>query len=407
MRLLVFIPNLADGGAQRQCVRLVTALSPRVGLVVVLVWHPGGVHEGGLDRSRIDARPLPAALSHKDPRAVLAVRRIVKDTRPDVVMTWLRAGDLVGRAAIAGLGIPWVIAERDSAHAPGLRTNLRRRLGRRADLILAISRRGVEYWRASGRAHDCPIVIVDNIVVQPPPRNPVPRDTIAFIGRLEHQKNLHVVARALALSAAEHPDLRHLVAGQGSLAPEIEAIVDGHQVELAGYVEDVNPILARSLALLLVSHHEGLPNVALEAVSHGVPVVASDLPEHRDLFGPDYPYYVGDRDSPEAVAEVVRRLVAEPDPRALDHALDLVQAMTAAAVADSYLAALATHTRSRDVSLAKGGHAFLHGGLHGAEHGVGEVASDESPCSGDGDLHEGSPCRARLSNHCLASGVST
>ena len=345
MKLLVLIPNLADGGAQRQCVRLVNELGTREGIDVVLVRHPGGVHESHLDLTRIIDRPLPAGLSHRDPRAVLAVRRTIKETRPDVVMTWLPMGDLVGRAALVGLDIPWAIAERDSAHAPGWRTSVRRWLGRRADLIVAISRSGADYWRTAGRPVRRPTVIVDNIVVPPPPRAPVERDTVAFIGRLAPQKNIHVVARAMTLSAAEHPALRHLVVGQGPLAAEVGAIVGDHPVELAGYVEDVHPVLARSRALVLVSHHEGLPNVVLEAVTHGVPVVASDLPEHRELLGPDYPYYVADRGSPEAVARVIHRVVDAPDPGALDHARARVRAMTAARVADSYLAALAPHTR--------------------------------------------------------------
>ena len=345
LRLLVFIPNLADGGAQRQCVRLVNELGTRDEVDVVLVWHPGGVHESGLDRSRIVGRPLPTKLSHKDPRAILHVRRIIKQTRPDVMMTWLRAGDLVGRAALVGLDVRWVIAERDSAHQPGLLSAVRRRLGRRADLIMAISRGGADYWRAGGRPERRPTLLVDNIVVQPPPRAEVARDTVAFIGRLEHQKNIHVVARSMALSAAEHPALRHIIVGQGSLTAEVDAILHGHAVELTGYVADTQRILDASLALVLVSHHEGLPNVVLEAVTHGVPVVASDIPEHRDLLGPLYPYYVSDRHSPEAVAEVVRRVLDAPDPRALDHAHARVRAMTAATVADSYLSALAAHAR--------------------------------------------------------------
>ncbi|RYC05806.1 glycosyltransferase [Nocardioides zhouii] len=345
MRLLVFIPNLADGGAQRQCVRLVNELATREGLDVVLVRHPGGVHESQLDLAGIVDRPLPAGRSHRDPRAVVDLRRIIRETRPDVVMTWLTMGDIVGRLALAGLGLPWVIAERDSAHPPGWRSTIRRPLGRRADLILAISREGADYWRTAGRPASRPTVVVDNIVVAPPPRAPAARDTIAFIGRLAHQKNVHVVARAMALSAAAHPDLRHVIVGQGALESEVRAIVRDHAVDLAGYVEDVHAVLERSLAVILVSHHEGLPNVVLEAVTHGVPVVASDLPEHRALLGPDYPYFVADRDSPEAVAQVVRRVVAAPAPGALDHARARVAAMTPAAVADSYLTALAPHTR--------------------------------------------------------------
>ena len=126
MKLLVLIPNLADGGAQRQCVRLVNELATRDGVDVVLVRHPGGVHESQLDLDRIIDRPLPQNLSHRNPRAILAVRRIVRETRPDVVLTWLPMGDIVGSAALVGLGIPWAIAERDSAHAPGWRSAVRR-----------------------------------------------------------------------------------------------------------------------------------------------------------------------------------------------------------------------------------------------------------------------------------------
>jgi glycosyltransferase involved in cell wall biosynthesis len=345
MKLLVLIPNLADGGAQLQCVRLVNELATRDGVDVVLVRHPGGVHESQVDLSRVIDRPLPAELSHRDPRSILEVRRIIKETRPDVVMTWLPMGDLVGRAALVGLGVPWVIAERDSAHAPGWRSTVRRGLGRRADLVVANSREGADYWRAAGRPAWRPTVAVDNIVAEPPPQAMVPRDTVAFIGRLTHQKNIHVVARAMTLSAAEHSELRHVIAGQGALAADVAEIVRDHPVELAGYVEDVHPILARSVALILVSHHEGLPNVVLEAVTHGVPVVASDLPAHRELLGPDYPYSVADRDSPEAVAQVVRRVVDAPDTDALDHARARVRRMTAAMVADSCLTALEPYSR--------------------------------------------------------------
>lgn len=344
MRLLIFIPNLADGGAQRQCVRLVNELATREAVDVVLVRHPGGVHESALDRTSIVDRPFPASLSHKDPRAILHLRRTIKYTQPDVVMTWLRAGDLIGRAALAGLDIPWVIAERDSAHPPGLRSTIRRRLGSHADLILAISRGGADYWTAAGRPAMLPTLIVDSIVTEPPRLAPVPRDTIVFIGRLERQKNILVVAEALALSAAERPGCQHLIVGQGSSALRVAAIVKDRAVELAGYVEDVHPILGRSLAIVLVSHHEGLPNIVLEAVTHGVPIVASSIGEHRDLLGPDYPYYVADRHSPASVAQVIRRVVDAPDPRALDFARNRVAAMTPGRVADAYLEALAAHT---------------------------------------------------------------
>jgi hypothetical protein len=77
--------------------------------------------------------------------------------------------------------------------------------------------------------------------------------------------------------------------------------------------------------------------------------VASDIPEHRELLGPDYPWFVADRDSAEAVAQVVHCVVTSPAPGALDHARARVHAMTAASVADAYLAALSPlvprHTR--------------------------------------------------------------
>jgi glycosyltransferase involved in cell wall biosynthesis len=58
-----------------------------------------------------------------------------------------------------------------------------------------------------------------------------------------------------------------------------------HRVTFAGWVESER-IWSEVDILLMPSLHEGAPNAALEALAHGIPVLASDLPEHREILDP-------------------------------------------------------------------------------------------------------------------------
>lgn len=103
---------------------------------------------------------------------------------------------------------------------------------------------------------------------------------IGAVGRLEPQKRFDLLIEAFADLHRQRPNLRLVIAGEGSCRPMLEALVARLQVEgacrLLGQYGDV-PRLHHALDLLVQSStYEGTPNVVLEAMALETPVVATD-----------------------------------------------------------------------------------------------------------------------------------
>jgi len=109
--------------------------------------------------------------------------------------------------------------------------------------------------------------------------------------------------------------------------------------ELAGFRRDVQSFIRESRVVVTMSNHEGTPNVMLEAVAENRPVLASAIPEHIDVLGPDYPHLIRERHDPELVATGIEAILG--DPEATDHlesARERLTGMAAQQIGDAYFA---------------------------------------------------------------------
>ena len=110
---------------------------------------------------------------------------------------------------------------------------------------------------------------------------------IVTAGRLVAQKNHDLFLRAAQQLTREIPGLRFVIIGDGPLRGALTAqaaqlgIAD--QVVFAGERSDVDELLRGASLFWLTSRWEGLPNVVLEALASGVPVVATDVGGTREL----------------------------------------------------------------------------------------------------------------------------
>lgn len=199
------------------------------------------------------------------------------------------------------LGLPWV------AHAHGwtsesrrvhLYNALERRLLRAPEHVCVVSPQLESDLLAAGRAG--PVTVLRNGVEASP--HPIPpherraaRATLglgasarvfAVIGRLSHEKGVDLLVEAVARPALREVEVQVYVAGHGPERERLEALarrlgVDA-RLRFLGQVRDPRALMAASDALVLPSRSEGVPNVALEAVDAGVPVIATrvgTLPE--------------------------------------------------------------------------------------------------------------------------------
>lgn len=105
---------------------------------------------------------------------------------------------------------------------------------------------------------------------------------VATVTRFDYQKNMEEALEIAKLT----PTARFLWIGDGPERATLERRVRAEglgNVTFAGFVESSLPFLAASDAYLSTSRWEGMPLAVLEAMSVGLPVVASDVPGNRDV----------------------------------------------------------------------------------------------------------------------------
>ncbi len=173
----------------------------------------------------------------------------------------------------------------------------RRQLARylpHATRVVAVSRALADAVIALGVAKERVVVVrngVDETLFAPRDRAdaqravglPVAADarTIVYVGRLQREKGVLDLIDAFLLLHARQPTWRLVFVGDGGARRELEARAAplGGAVQLVGArpIEEIPSWLAASDLLTLPSWNEGTPNVVLEALACGRPVVATTV----------------------------------------------------------------------------------------------------------------------------------
>jgi glycosyltransferase involved in cell wall biosynthesis len=111
---------------------------------------------------------------------------------------------------------------------------------------------------------------------------------IVMVARLEEAKDHESVIRAVSELRREGMRVRLNLIGDGPRRSELQNLVErlglGDAVSFQGIRRDVPEIMASADAVVLATHTEGFPNVLIEAMAVGVPVVASDIPPCREVL---------------------------------------------------------------------------------------------------------------------------
>ena len=128
-----------------------------------------------------------------------------------------------------------------------------------------------------------PVVIEEN-VKQMQKKRPTyaERDNrIVTVGRLSlNQKRQDLLIEAFSLLHKEYPYLQLIIYGDGQDKQKIQALIEKKGLQdsviLAGRIKEVEKQIFNAKAFVLSSDFEGIPNALIEAMSIGVPCVATD-----------------------------------------------------------------------------------------------------------------------------------
>jgi glycosyltransferase involved in cell wall biosynthesis len=142
--------------------------------------------------------------------------------------------------------------------------------------------------------------------------NTLHSQVFSCFARLSPEKNLIFLLRAWASVLKEEPSWSLKIFGEGSqffdLTQECDKLnLDSKEI-LAGRTENVKFEMSRSSALILPSQFEGFGMVLLEAMSVGIPIVASDIPICREVLGSDGAGIFFPIEDPNSLSEVLLHL---------------------------------------------------------------------------------------------------
>jgi len=140
------------------------------------------------------------------------------------------------------------------------------------------------------------------------------RPFVVCAGRLDEQKNFDVTIRGLA-RILDRTGAGAVIFGEGPLRKHLQVRIQECGVQdkilLPGWVPSIWGALKSARMFISLSRYEGHPNVVLEAMACGCPLVVSDIPSHREFLDDTTAILVERYEDPDALADAVFRVFAD------------------------------------------------------------------------------------------------
>lgn len=341
--VLHIITGLEQGGAEAVLFRLTTAQAATTRAVVVSMTGPGFYGER-LVRAGVIVHALGMPRGRLTASGVVALYKIIREARPDVVQTWMYHADLVGGLAAFLAGsrpIVWGIRNssldpRTTARSTRWTVKLCAWLSRYVpSAIICCSEQAAALHARIGYASEKLVVVPNGYDLSRfrPDREaglelrrqlslaPQAR-VVGCIARWDPQKDHPALLRAFKRVLEEGLSFKALLVGPGIDASnrELVRMIDElrlrSNVILLGARDDI-PAVANALDwhVLSSSYGEAFPNVVAESMACGVPNVVTDVGDSALIVGDcGIVARPGDVDS---LAAAIERAIRLPDPERL------------------------------------------------------------------------------------------
>lgn len=267
---------------------------------------------------------------------VLESRRRILRLGCNVIQTHGYKAHTVGYLVSRMLNLPWLGVAHgwtSETRRMSLYRQLDLRLLKSASMVMCVSpvlQRQLESLRGPGRSTlYLPNAVDPDLIPGSPGGREFCREdwakpgdcVIGVFGRLSPEKGHEIFLNAFAAAARRSPKMRCVIVGDGPEKQRLCALVSsrglGDAVSFVGHTQFIKDYFAGIDFLCLPSLSEGMPNVVLEAMALGRPVVATDVGAVRELIKDGHSGMIVNPGDEAALADALVTMASDSDRRAL------------------------------------------------------------------------------------------
>lgn len=293
IKICYIIGQLAMAGGEKQLFQLIRSIDRDKFSPVVISLSRDGYWGKEIRKLNVQLIEIPRKKSREFSRLFRLVR-VLHGIKPQIVHTYLVSGNFYGRIAAILLRVPVIVASERSLPEIGKDKNVIRFwidkfLGLFTHAIICNSEKASSALLSNMYDPEKVFTVHNGIDATGSfanvsgGRNIPTRTVIGTVGRLYSYKNHRLfldMARSV-LDKYKDRDIQFMIVGDGPLNSELkdyaELLMIGRNVIFAGERFDIPELLRSMDIFVMTSIYEGLPNSVMEAMSVGLPVVATDV----------------------------------------------------------------------------------------------------------------------------------
>ena len=144
------------------------------------------------------------------------------------------------------------------------------------------------------------------------------KNLVGYIGRLSEEKGVSILIKAIPIAVKKIEDVEFLIGGNGDLYNEMKNFIHtnnlDNKVKFTGWVshDDIPDFLNELKLLIIPSYTEGLPNILLEAMACGTPVLATPVGAIPDIIRDRETGFIISENNPDNIVENIINILNNP-----------------------------------------------------------------------------------------------
>ena len=288
LKIAICIPSLGSGGAERVTSILANKLNENgYEVSIIMLSHMLCVYPLS-DEIKVESLDCDDDANMPYLKRFITrlkkIRRAVSAISPDVIISFMSETNIDVCFALLGMNIPIIVSERnDPAVDP--RSKIKQIMRK----VAYLKPNGFVFQTPDAQAYFAKRIQKKSRIILNPLTGMLPspfdgerEKRIVAVGRLNRQKNFHMLIDAFSEFVKSNPEYVLEIYGEGSLEETVKEYITSKNLDgrvlLKGFCKDVHERTLSAQMFVMSSDFEGMPNALLEAMAIGLPCISTDCP---------------------------------------------------------------------------------------------------------------------------------